>query len=312
MKHWKKLISGMLTLTMLFAVLAVSASAAPTNTPKLTFEMLDDYTLEINGLPDDLEDPTGDLYTSEKVGSKRVVTYLAENVPIVDGAMVLDMDEPLVFEKEYNIGIFTEDSDVYYEGTFVLSEQEDIPEESPFVDVNSTDWFANAVNYCAAKGLVSGMGNNRFEPKRPVTRAQVAQILYALEEKPEVTKTGNFKDVPEGKWYSNAVNWAANNGVMSGYTTGNFLPNAGITRQQFMATIYKYVRLKKYDSTRSGDITSFKDVNDVTEYAVPALQWAVGHRVMDGTDDHKLMPKATTSRAEMAVILASFDRNIAN
>ena len=228
----------------------------------------------------------------------------------MDGALVLDSGEELEFETEYNIVIYDDDG-IYYEGTFVLTEQEDIP-EAGFTDVKATDWYYNAVNYCAAKGLASGIGNNRFGPSYVVTRAQTAQILYALEGKPAVTKSGNFPDVPSGKWYSDAVNWAANNGVMKGYTTGNFLPNAGITRQQFMATIYNYVKLKNYDAARSGDISGFKDINDVTPYAVPALQWAVGHHVMDGTEDHRLMPKATTSRAEMAVILASFDRNIAN
>ena len=292
MNHWKKLLSGILTLAMLTALLAVGASA------------------EITGLPDDLEEPTADLYTEERTGSKKVTTYLAEDAPIVDGALVLDSGEELEFETEYNIVIYDDDG-IYYEGTFVLTEQEDIP-EAGFTDVKATDWYYNAVNYCAAKGLASGIGNNRFGPSYVVTRAQTAQILYALEGKPAVTKSGNFPDVPSGKWYSNAINWAANNGVMKGYTTGNFLPNAGITRQQFMATIYNYVKLKNYDAARSGDISGFKDINDVTPYAVPALQWAVGHHVMDGTEDHRLMPKATTSRAEMAVILASFDRNIAN
>ena len=309
MNHWKKLLSGILTLAMLTALLAVGASAAP-KAPKLTFEMVDETTLEITGLPDDLEEPTADLYTEERTGSKKVTTYLAEDAPIVDGALVLDSGEELEFETEYNIVIYDDDG-IYYEGTFVLTEQEDIP-EAGFTDVKATDWYYNAVNYCAAKGLASGIGNNRFGPSYVVTRAQTAQILYALEGKPAVTKSGNFPDVPSGKWYSNAINWAANNGVMKGYTTGNFLPNAGITRQQFMATIYNYVKLKNYDATRSGDISGFKDINDVTPSAVPALQWAVGHHVMDGTEDHRLMPKATTSRAEMAVILASFDRNIAN
>ena len=309
MNHWKKLLSGILTLAMLTALLAVGASAAP-KVPKLTFEMVDETTLEITGLPDDLAEPTADLYTEERTGSKKVTTYLAEDAPIVDGALVLDSGEELEFETEYNIVIYDDDG-IYYEGTFVLTEQEDIP-EAGFTDVKATDWYYNAVNYCAAKGLASGIGNNRFGPSYVVTRAQTAQILYALEGKPAVTKSGNFPDVPSGKWYSNAINWAANNGVMKGYTTGNFLPNAGITRQQFMATIYNYVKLKNYDAARSGDISGFKDINDVTPYAVPALQWAVGHHVMDGTEDHRLMPKATTSRAEMAVILASFDRNIAN
>ena len=309
MNHWKKLLSGILTLAMLTALMAVGAAAAP-KALKLTFEMVDETTLEITGLPDDLEEPTADLYTEERKGSKRVTTYLAEDAPIVDGALELDSDETLVFETEYNIVIYDDDG-IYYEGTFVLTEQEDIP-EAGFTDVKATDWYYNAVNYCAAKGLASGIGNNRFGPSYVVPRAQTAQILYALEGKPAVTKSGNFPDVPSGKWYSNAINWAANNGVMKGYTTGNFLPNAGITRQQFMATIYNYVKLKNYDAARSGDISGFKDINDVTPYAVPALQWAVGHHVMDGTEDHRLMPKATTSRAEMAVILASFDRNIAN
>lgn len=309
MNHWKKLLSGILTLAMLTALLAVGAAAAP-KALKLTFEMVDETTLEITGLPDDLEEPTADLYTEERKGSKRVTTYLAEDAPIVDGALELDSDETLVFETEYNIVIYDDDG-IYYEGTFVLTEQEDIPEAS-FIDVMASDWYYNAVNYCVAKGLVSGIGNNRFGPGLSVTRAQVAQILYALEGKPAVEKEGNFPDVPSGKWYSDAVNWAANSSVMSGYTTGSFLPNAGITRQQFMATIYKYVKLKNYDAARSGDISGFKDINDVTPYAVPALQWAVGHHVMDGTEDHRLMPKATTTRAEMAVILASFDQNIAN
>ena len=309
MNHWKKLLSGILTLAMLTALLAVGASAAP-KVPKLTFEMVDETTLEITGLPDDLEEPTADLYTEERTGSKKVTTYLAEDAPIVDGALVLDSGEELEFETEYNIVIYDDDG-IYYEGTFVLTEQEDIP-EAGFTDVKATDWYYNAVNYCAAKGLASGIGNNRFGPSYVVTRAQTAQILYALEGKPAVTKSGNFPDVPSGKWYSNAINWAANNGVMKGYTTGNFLPNAGITRQQFMATIYNYVKLKNYDAARSGDISGYTYIHDVTPSAVPALQWAVGHHVMDGTEDHRLMPKATTSRAEMAVILASFDRNIAN
>ena len=216
MNHWKKLLSGILTLAMLTALLAVGASAAP-KVPKLTFEMVDETTLEITGLPDDLEEPTADLYTEERTGSKKVTTYLAEDAPIVDGALVLDSGEELEFETEYNIVIYDDDG-IYYEGTFVLTEQEDIP-EAGFTDVKATDWYYNAVNYCAAKGLASGIGNNRFGPSYVVTRAQTAQILYALEGKPAVTKSGNFPDVPSGKWYSNAINWAANNGVMKGYTT---------------------------------------------------------------------------------------------
>ena len=119
-----------------------------------------------------------------------------------------------------------------------------------------------------------------------------------------------FDDVPEGKWFSDAINWAAEENIMAGYVTGQFQPNAAITRQQFMATLYKYARMKRYDSTRNGNIETYEDVKSITEYAIPAMQWAVGHGVMTGNDKNRLMPKETTTREQMVAILASFDRNV--
>ena len=214
------------------------------------------------------------------------------------------------FEKEYTLFIYNDETDEVIEVDFVLSEEEEIPEVPKFDDVIYPSWYTGFLEYCVSQGLVSGIGNNRFGPTQQVTRAQVAQTLYAMNGKPQVTTKGNFTDVPDGKWFSDAINWAAEENIMAGYVTGQFQPNAAITRQQFMATLYKYARMKRYDSTRNGNIETYEDVKSITEYAIPAMQWAVGHGVMTGNDKNRLMPKETTTREQMVAILASFDRNV--
>ena len=307
MNHWKKTISAILIMSMLVAVLAFTASAAPEKN-ELDILMLDEYTLEITGLPDDLVNPVADVCYEERIGNKRVITYVAEDVPVIDGVLEINGDEPLEFEKQYTLLVYNDETDDVIEQDFVLSEEIiDVPQ---FDDVTYPCWYSDALDYCVSKGLVSGVGNNRFGPNQKVTRAQVAQIIYAMNGKPSVEVRGNFVDVPDGKWFSDAVNWVAEKNIMAGYVTGQFQPEAAITRQQFMATLYKYTRMKSYDSTRNGSIETFVDAQSITEYAIPAMQWAVGHGVLTGNDKNRLMPKETTTRDQMVAILASFDRNV--
>ena len=310
MNHWKKTVSILLSLSLLIAVLVVNASALPNEENELEIIMLDDYTLQIIGLSDDLVNPVADICYEERVDGKRATVYVAEDVPVIDGVLEIDGDEPLEFEKEYTLFIYNDETDEVIEVDFVLSEEEEIPEVPKFDDVIYPSWYTGFLEYCVSQGLVSGIGNNRFGPTQQVTRAQVAQTLYAMNGKPQVTAKGNFTDVPDGKWFSDAINWAAEENIMAGYVTGQFQPNAAITRQQFMATLYKYARMKRYDSTRNGNIETYEDVKSITEYAIPAMQWAVGHGVMTGNEKNELMPKETTTREQMVAILASFDRNV--
>lgn len=310
MNHWKKTVSLILIAALLTTVMAFTASAAPEEELDLTINMLDEYTLEIIGLPEDLQNPVADICYEQRSGKTRTITYVAEDVRIIDGVLEINGDEPLEFEKDYTLYIYNDETDDVIEVDFVLSEEEEIIEVPKFDDVEYPSWYVGFLEYCVSEGMVTGIGNNKFGPNQKVTRAQVAQILYAMNGKPAVDKSENFTDVPNGKWFSDAINWVAEQNIMAGYVTGQFQPEAAITRQQFMATLYKYARIMRYDSTRSGNIETFDDVDAVTEYAVPALQWAVGHGVMTGNDKNKLMPKDTTTRAQMVAILASFDRNI--
>ena len=144
-----------------------------------------------------------------------------------------------------------------------------------------------------------------FSPDAAVTRGTVAQILYAAEGKPEGTKSAGVKDVKEGAWYCDAVNWCVASKLAAGYTDGTFRPNDPVTRQQLAAMLYQYAAFSGKDTSASADLRRFSDSGDVSEYAVTAMKWAVAHRLISGTG-RGLEPKGTATRAQLAVILKAF------
>ena len=179
-----------------------------------------------------------------------------------------------------------------------------------FKDVpKSGKWYSEAVSYAAQKGYMTGTGDNNFDPNGKVTRAQIAQILYAAEGKPTSFGNASFADVPNNKWYSKAVIWAANSGIVSGYPDKTFRPNVEITREQMVAIMYKYTQMKGYDDAQNGDLSKFGDQNKISKYAIPGMKWAVGHGVISGTNKG-IEPKGNATRAQVAVILQSYDKNV--
>lgn len=183
----------------------------------------------------------------------------------------------------------------------VVEKYTDIPEQ--------TTWYTEGVSYAVTKGYMTGTSNSSFEPNGHVTRAQIAQILYAAEGKPISYGDASFKDVGSGKWYSNAVIWAANCGIVSGYPDKTFRPNEKITREQMVAIMYKYTQMKGYNDALNGDLSKFSDYSKISNYAIPGMKWAVGHRVISGTKVG-IEPKGFATRAQVAVILQSYDKNI--
>ena len=113
--------------------------------------------------------------------------------------------------------------------------------QNDFTDVPRSEWYAEAVDFAEASGLMNGVGDHRFDPQGSVTRAMVVTVLYRMEEEPDVTgKTCPFSDVPVGSWFFNAVIWAADQGVTTGKTETAFAPNESITREQMAAMIIRY------------------------------------------------------------------------
>ena len=177
-----------------------------------------------------------------------------------------------------------------------------------YSDIPENAWYKDAAAYVSEHGIMTGIAQDRFDPDSTVTRAQLAQILYAMENKPEA-KAGSFSDVPDGAWFADAVNWASAGRLVAGYGDGRFGPSDPVTREQLIAVLYQHAGSKEKTGTASGDLSAFPDAGSVSGYAVTPMKWAVGNVLIAGING-KLVPQGATPRAQMAVILKAFCEKI--
>ena len=185
-------------------------------------------------------------------------------------------------------------------------------ENRPFADVAEGAWEYNAVYYCYDNGYFYGTSDNHFTPGGTMTRAMFATVLYRIAGEPEVTGENPFTDVEAGKWYTDAVIWAASENVIEGYGNGLFGTNDPVTREQMVAILYRYAQSRGIDVS-VGEDTNILDYNDALEvsgWAVTAMQWAVGAGVINGKDNGILDPKGTATRAEVAQIVMNYDTEV--
>ena len=182
---------------------------------------------------------------------------------------------------------------------------------APFTDVDTAKWYHLSVDYVLTHKMMNGVSSRAFAPNANLTRGMLVQILYNLEGKPKGT-AANFSDVQADVWYAEAVGWAAANKVVTGYADGTFRPNAAVTREQAAAILYRYAQSKGIDVSvgENTNILSYVDVQQASEYAIPALQWAVGAGVLNGKNGGRLAPTGTATRAEIAAIMQRWCENI--
>lgn len=179
-----------------------------------------------------------------------------------------------------------------------------------FTDVPAGSWFESAVQYVSDKGYMAGVGYRQFNPNHTVTRAMIAQILYAAEGKPEFSGASAFDDVSKSDWFYDAVNWAAKNNLVAGYGNRKFGPNNQVTREQLAAILFKYTQFKKFASKTSADLSKFKDYNATSAWAKDAVKWAVANGLISGFENGTIRPKGTATRGQLAVILKAYDQSI--
>ena len=179
----------------------------------------------------------------------------------------------------------------------------------PFPDVTEGDWFYDAVRYAYETGLMDGVGDNLFAPNSQTTRAQLVTILYRLAGEPEPGGDSGFSDVAAGTWYTDAVVWAAENGIVNGTTDTTFAPGEDITREQLVTVLYRYAESKGYDVSASADLSGYPDAGQVQDYAQPAMAWAVAEGIVEGVDGN-LNPAGNATRAQIATILMRFCEGI--
>ena len=195
-----------------------------------------------------------------------------------------------------------------------MGKPEERPNDTfPFLDVVDTSWYYAAVKYAYEHKLFGGTSATEFSPEATMTRGMAATILYSLEGSPAVSGKSPFSDVADGQWYAKAVTWAEENGIVGGIDSESFAPEAGVTREQLAAILYRYAQYKKYSVSVGEDtnILSYEDALQISTYAVSAIQWACGSGLMTGRTQTALAPVGTVTRAEVAVMLQRFcEKNI--
>lgn len=216
---------------------------------------------------------------------------------------------------------------VYIEGRFyvpaqvlTIGEEPEVPDEpeipdepefhicpsGKFEDLDTTLWYHTFIDYALDKGLMSGVSDTQFAPNGTLTRAMLVTILYSLEGKPEVERFTTFTDVTESDWYALPVFWAQQNGIVSGTSMTTFSPNTNITREQIAVILCKYAQYKGMNTLTLEQSLHADDADEISDYAVSAMNWSVGKGIITGKSESTLNPKDNATRAEIAAMLYKF------
>lgn len=185
----------------------------------------------------------------------------------------------------------------------------------PFTDVVAGTWYYGAAAYAYNNGLFAGMTPTTFAPNATMTRAMLVSVLWRLAGEPAPKAPNTFVDVPDGAWYTDAVTWAAENGVVSGIGGSRFDPSGFVTREQTAEILYNYAHSKGYDVSARADLTAFPDAGSVSGWAEKALSWANAAGLINGTvrDGQTILdPQGSASRAQVAMILMNYVEHVVN
>lgn len=170
-----------------------------------------------------------------------------------------------------------------------------------FTDVDLDSWYHESVDFVVLTGLMEGVGEGRFAPNAALTRAQLVTILYRMAGEPSVRGMRQpFQDVIAGQWYSDAIIWAYNAGIVKGLSDTVFGVNVNITREQVATILYRYANGEKVETDV---LAGYADAAQVSAWAVDAMNWAVANGLINGVSDVTLAPGATSTRAQFATIL---------
>ena len=249
----------------------------------------------------------GSTVSSQSIAKKGTVTKPA--TPEKDGYTFAGWytDEALTTEYDFSTKV-TSSLTLYAKWTKGEAEKSEALTE--FVDVEAGSWYEEAIGYAVENNLFKGVSNTEFAPDSNMTRAMLVAVLYRLENPEKKERTHLFADVSDGEWYAEAVAWAAESGVVNGVNETEFAPDDNITREQMAAVIYRYARLKGYDTHKTSELAGFTDVNEISIYALDAVKWANAAELIKGISETSISPKTTATRAQTAAILMRFCRNI--
>jgi hypothetical protein len=174
-----------------------------------------------------------------------------------------------------------------------------------FTDVPAGQWYTEAVQKVVDRGLFTGYADGSFQPDSDMTRAMLVTVLWRLDGSTDSFSAGRFNDVADGQWYSTAVDWASNWGIVNGVSEGVFGVTQNVTREQMVTFLYRYCQVKGFDVSQTAALTDFTDADTVSAYATEAMAWAVSAGIINGSNN-ALNPTGNATRAQVATILMRF------
>ncbi len=187
----------------------------------------------------------------------------------------------------------------------VFSSLPSVGDKLPFTDMNG-HWAYDAVSYAYKNSLMNGVNASRFAPDSTLNRAMMVTMLYRMTGSPAVSGNSVFSDVPSGKWYSDAVQWASVNGVVNGVGKDRFALDTQITREQMASMMMRYAQFKQYSTGKSADLSAFNDAGSISSWALESMKWANAAGLINGRTASTIAPQDTATRAEAATILMRF------
>ena len=212
-------------------------------------------------------------------------------------------------EATYKEGIVT--FKLNHLSVYVLGQDKDRTKDwdNPFTDVNEKDWYYDSVKFAHMNKLMYGVGYKQFDPHGSIPRGLLLTVLHRLEKTPEPKGYGAFKDVAANKYYSKAVNWAAENNIVTGYGDGNFGPNDLITREHLALILMNYAKYKGFDTSKKADLEIFADSKSISIWAKEAMAWVAAEDIYVG-DQANLNPAGNATRCQVAAIFKRFIENV--
>lgn len=177
----------------------------------------------------------------------------------------------------------------------------------PYKDVKEDDWFYREVAYVYANEIMTGLTPDTFGPSETLNRAQATVVLWRMAGKPKADSGNKFPDAEEDSWYAEAVNWAAEEEIVTGYENGLFGPGDVLTREQAVAILWRFAKVKGFDVSAKAELGTYQDSDCVQAFAEEAMQWAVGSNIVKGKDEEtRLDPQGSITRAEFGAIATRF------
>ena len=266
--------------------------------------------LQVEMLPHTIDREKGEIITPAAIGVKGTIKYVCE---VEECHAEIFEDIPALPEPSRPSGGGGGGAAA---PAPVEIDEPDVPLAAalPFDDVKENSWFREAVQYVYDNDLMSGEEDTVFNPNGATTRGMIVKTLYNMEKEPAVSSAAVFSDVVSGKWYSDAVLWAAENEIVTGYDDGSFRPENSITRQELAAILYRYAEYKKYDVTGKAELSAYADANAVSNFAKGAVEWSVKADLISGIESDGvtvLAPANGATRAQLATILMRFNQSFA-